>query len=252
MFGNSEALSIFDLRRGASSISYSSEDFVDKVNTIARVTNVSSSTLRAQFEDIHPRAVAHASMSSGSADNKCAWKAVIDKIGAHRAVAQAHPTDCLQKALVLHNVLGISSSGVEQGFAQSAWGFGDRRQHAGEDTEEFCVRGLLELRHHDKRVVIEKARAVWGFCFGDVRASGTRISKGVKRSRVELVDGCLPTEKAFIAERRKAIKAVSRNGHVDLNADALMASADCGANAVAGWGESHRKELEFQRSKLHN
>lgn len=259
----SEALSVFNIIKEQAhnfGAFYSSQHVKQSLKTVAKAVKVDAKTLQMQFEDVHPRVVNVASMSAGSADlNKSSWKAVIDKIKSHRAVAQSHPTGVLELALMLYFLFGLSSSGVEQNFSQAALGFSSRRQGASADTEESVLRVILDLPHHDKNQIIKLARKVWCQVYGDSRQGGSRLSKGVKRKASSLgdddkADGTMAhSEKEFIKRRRDSAAAVSCNraGPADLvlDADALMANAASGAGG-AEWGEEHNKELVFQRGKL--
>ena len=151
-------------------------------------------------------------------------------------------------------MFGLSSSGVEQSFSQAGWGYSNRRLRACPATEDFCLKVLLDLPHHDKNQVISLARKVWVLCFGASRAGGTTIQKGTKRiqkAQPTLHDGVMAnTERDFIGKRRQAITSCTGGGEItSLSCDDLMASANQGAS-LDNWSDRHEKELKFQKNKL--
>ena len=227
------------------------------VDLVAEGAQVDKHSLRAQYEDIFPRACAEKVLISKSKDpNKCAWKSVIDSINARASVARMHPTNELVSALVLWFSFGISSSGVEQGFSQAQWGFGNRRQGAHADTEEYVVRLILDLKNHDKSKTIEVARKIWMLVYGSCRASSTRITKGVgTRSNTDphtkaVASGfACESESAFIRLRRKSISS-NPSGAIDNHYEALMQQAESAKDDEIGWSAAHTKELDFQKKKL--
>ena len=207
---------------------------------------------------MHPRAVQAAVSLKGDV-NKEVWKSVYDRAKRSGAVSANHPMDVLLKALILYFVFGISSSGVEQDFAKSGWGFGNRRQKAYPETEEFCLKVLLDLPHHDLDEVIKLAQKVWVACYGVVRncrgsndGAPPRLSKGGRRveslCQPVLEEGMVAhTEADFISERRRAAASSassSSQGYAEL---IKIGGAEV---EQPGWSHAHTKELQFQRQKL--
>ena len=67
--------------------------------------------LKAQWQDIFPRARSHA---QSGASNREAWRTVLKRLASCKALSDAHPTDMLRRALIAYFAFSISSSGVEQ------------------------------------------------------------------------------------------------------------------------------------------
>ena len=158
-----KALSIFDLHgaKGKCNPEIAPELF----NIIAEAIDEPVEVFQAQFDDIFPRAVCESSsIAKSDGPNNSAWREIIRKINAHLPVARMHPAQVLNKGLILYYVFGVSSSGVEQSFSQGSWGYTNRRLRATADMEEFCLRVILDLPHHDKTTIIEKARMIWVMC----------------------------------------------------------------------------------------
>ena len=243
-------------------IDYASRHVLESIEQIAKVCSVSGETLLAQYQDVHPRAMAVVRPAKGNV-NKIAWKLIYDKIQAHHMTARNHPMDVLIKALVLYFVCGISSSGVEQAFSKSRWGFSNRRLSAFSETEEYVLRVILQMPNADLKTIIPLAQKVWKHVYGPARRSNDtpRISMGVPikpcSHKPVLAEGMAAhTEKEFVQSRRAAASSL---------AAAAMAAAATGesarpyANMVEideaeyeqpGWLDEHSKEVKFQKDKL--
>ena len=219
---------------------------------IAKVSGLDAKALKAQWQDVFPRARMIAAQRADAPQNanKDAWRAALNRINSHRVTAKCHPTDVLRAALCQYLAFGVSTSGVEQAFSKGAWSFTNRRLRSHATTEEFSLKASLDLPHHDKQVVVRLARRVWAACYGAPRtATRPRIDKGVKRSRDVVEDGQVASESAFLRKRRKAAAEASLNAsRPDLGAAAVMMPA----NQPLSWGENHTRELAFQRKKLHS
>ena len=248
-----QALSIFDVTK--SGLDYSSSQVLSHINQIAKICKVCPNNLLVQFQDIHPRAVALTRSLSKCGDvNKVAWKTIHDKIHGLTATARHHPMDALVLALRLYFVFGISSSGVEQNFSKSRWGFGNRRLSAFPETEEYCLRLIMDLPNHDVSNVITLAQKVWSCCYGPVRQTHSRISLGVLKPRKRaLADGMVAhSETDFIKNRRKAASALvdGLNRPGSSNDYAKLIEIDEAEIDQPGWLDAHTKELGFQKQKL--
>ena len=245
---STKALSVFDLS-GAGNRRHDA----CLMENVAKAVGVNPAVFQMQFEDVLPRAVNEAAVLARVDPNKSAWREILRKIDAHQSVAASHPTDALRKCLVLYFVFGLSSSGVEQSFSKSGWGFSNRRMRALPDTEDFCLKVILDLPHHDKSRIISIARKTWVLCFGTSRIGTSKITKGVKRVRDDTaVHGAMAnTEQEFVRRRRRAATAACTDGGdaADLSCDALMANANQGAS-LDNWSDRHEKELQFQKEKL--
>ena len=199
-----KALSVFNLRDRRQS-----EDYPELLNTVAKAVSVDPDELKAQFDDVQPRAVSEAAILAKTDSNKPSWREMMQKIRATPSVARNHPTHALREALTLYFVFGLSSSGVEQDFSKAGFAIGHRRQAASEATEESCLKAILDLPHHDRSQIIALARRVWVVCYGASRRGAPRVTKGVKRKARELSDGdvgmTVGTEQDFIHKRRQSI-----------------------------------------------
>lgn len=246
---NIKALSIFDLSANRGNRGHDA----CLMETVAKACGVNPEAFQMQFEDVMPRAVNEAALLASSDDpNKSAWREILRKINAHATVAENHPTDALKEGLVLYYAFGLSSSGVEQSFSKAGWGFSNRRMRSLPDTEDFCLKVLLDLPHHDRNQIIPTARKIWVLCFGTSRIKTSQINKGVKRVRAETPahceDGMANTEQEFIRKRRLAIAACAGET-IGLSCDGLMKSANEGSS-LDNWSDRHEKELKFQKGKL--
>ncbi len=250
-------MSIFDL---GTKLDYDSSHFVNCCKTIASAIQADASMYQVQHQDIHSRAAGFADTLAASepgGKNKRAWKEIRQKIYAHSSVARSHPSELVSIALVLYFVFGISSSGVEQGFSKSEWGYTNRRLKAYPDTEEMCLKVLLDLPNHDQKEIINLAQKIWCLCYGVARHSVTpKITKGVPKAAPSKPQSALPegvmsrTETDFIKQRRAAAALASSSSCRTLDADSLMHIASTNLEVEPGWSDAHSKELEFQKKKL--
>jgi hypothetical protein len=251
-FHITQKLSVFDVKAGAR-VDYSSPQLLTYLKEIAEICGQDPDTFTAQFQDIHPRVCSLAETAAGDG-NKNYWKSILDKIRSHNQSAANHPSDAVLEGLILWFVFGLSSSGVEQFFSKTGWGFNVRRHSASPGTEEFVVKALTDLRLHNIDNIIKIAQKVWSCCYGHARGSGDkpRISKGVRKLKRDLstLEGGMMahTEGEFIRKRRRAAAdaaaSTSSRGYETL--------LEIGADPVgqSGWSDQHTKELDFQRQKL--
>ena len=96
-----KAFSIFDLHgaKGKCNPEIAPELF----NIIAEAIDEPVEVFQAQFDDIFPRAVCESSSIAKSDEpNKFAWREIIRKTNANLSVARVHPTQVLNKGLVLY------------------------------------------------------------------------------------------------------------------------------------------------------
>lgn len=232
---------------------YSSPQLLAYLKEIAEICGQDPDTFTAQFQDIHPRVCALAETAAGDG-NKNYWKSILDKIRSHSQSNANHPSNAVLEGVLLWFIFGLSSSGVEQFFAKTGWGFNSRRLSASPGTEEFVVKALTDLPLHNIDEIIKIAQKVWTCLYGHARDSGDkpRISKGVrmiKRDRTPLEEGMMAhTETEFIRKRRKAA-ADSAASSSSRGYETLL---EIGADHVeqSGWSDLHTKELDFQRQKL--
>lgn len=234
-------------------IDYESRHVRESIEQIAKVCSVSGETLLAQYQDVHPRAMAVVRPARGNI-NKIAWKLIVDKIQAHHMTAKNHPMDVLKKALVLYFVFGISSSGVEQAFSKSRWGFSNRRLAAYPETEEYVLRVILAMPSADLKTIIPLAQKVWTHVYGPTRRSNDtpRISKGVPKTsrnhKPALADGMAAhTEKEFVQSRRAAASSLAGES---ARPYANMIEINEAEYEQPGWLDEHSKEVKFQKDKL--
>jgi len=98
--------------------------------------------------------------------------------------------------------------------------------------------------------VIQKARAIWGECFGIPRTSGAskrtlRIDAGAKRATTEKADKP-PSEAAWKRKRSSAVTAGAQSApkrtKTEVKEDAERISAPI-------WGASHQKKTEWLDNK---
>ena len=232
-----QAFQIFDVRTGMS------ENPSTHIARLARSLNLGSVKLEAQWVDIFPRARALAT-SASSMTNKEAWTSVLLHMRSRKCLREDHPTDVLGIALAAYFAFGASTSGVEQEFSKSDVLVNNRRQHCFPATEEMLIKIGIDSPQCDIDTLIARARKIWECCYDRPRASPshTRIDHGIKRKAAP--DPL--TERGFIAKRRKAatiaigtLPELQRSGKEPL---APVARGD-------EWGESHSKELAFQRAK---
>ena len=207
--------------------------------------------MKMQYDDLHPRVVGFVKSIAGKTSKNC-WKDVTNMVAKANKRGCCHPINSIMEGCILHFVFGISSSGVEQHFATTAYKFSDRRLKAYPDTEEYVIRLISDLANHDLDTIIKIAKQVWRCIYGPPRKSSVlgRITKGVKRGTLAVCKDLQPgmmatTEKEFIAKRRRAAVASSTSDY-----ESLVGGGD--VSNQAGWTERHAKELEFQMNKLHS
>jgi hypothetical protein len=219
-----------------------------QLHRLANPLHLDPVTLKAQWQDIFPRARSHA---QSGASNREAWRTVLKRVASCSALSDAHPTDVLRRALIAYFAFSISSSGVEQKFSKGALMFTDRQGHAKAECEEMYLKVCLDFPDMDANTICDKAQQVWTHCFPAPRCNTvTRLDKGTKRKRPAEDNGFLAsTEKCFLAKRRAAAKGAASAA---ISAESAWASAES-AGAVApgaNWGDGHDKELLFLRKKL--
>ena len=187
---------MFDLSGG-------SQNADEKLQRVAKACNLDEQALKAQWRDVFPRAEKLLKQITDiNAKNKDAWALALERLCQHHYTRGQHPVEILREALVQYFSFGASSSGVEQGFSKSQWGFGTRRDAALHSTEEFSVKALLDLptvAASQKDRLIRLARLSWVSCFGQSRSStAERVDKGIKR-QIEDKEAKPATEAAFCA-----------------------------------------------------
>ena len=127
--------------------------------------------------------------SAGAASNvnKNAWRQTLLHLRRNQGLAESHPCKVLRKALVAYVVLGLSTSGVEQGFQKSQFAFGSRKHSALPETEAYYLKVVLDLPSRDPRKILEGARRLWNECYATARCrtdGARRFDMGVpKRKR---------------------------------------------------------------------
>jgi hypothetical protein len=256
---STQALSVFDIR-GEKRINYGSPELQSRLQDLANICQVDPEQFAAQFEDVHPRV--NALSKNMGRTTKQNWKEIFDKLQKHNQTRQAHPVSLLRVALILYFVFGVSSSGVEQFFAKAGWGFHTRRLAAAHLTEEFCVKAIVDLPHHNLSKIIKIAQKVWSCCYGNSRQSGTtpRISSGTQYKTKSSAAQSAPLEEGmmadneteFIRKRRQAAEEVAASSSNFESYKDLVDINPASASDTAGWSDAHNKELAFQREKLHH
>ena len=213
-------------------------------------------TLKAQWQDIFPRAFSQARVTGGN--NREAWYGVLNRLASCKALSDAHPAAVLREALIAYFAVSISSSGVEQKFSKGALRFTDRQASAKAETEEMYLKVCLDFPERDADAICTKAQQVWKHCFSPrLPRTLMRLDKGTKRKRpAEEENGFVArTEMDFLAKRRAAAKAASAKaasacaesaGGSAASAAAKAASA-CAVSAGADWCETHRRSSWFCR-----
>ena len=199
-------------------------------------------------------------LSAGAASNvnKNAWRQTLLHLGRAPHLAESHPCKVLRKALVAYVVLGLRTSGVEQGFQKSQLAFGSRKYRALPETEACYLKVVLDLPSRDPGKILEGARRLWNECYAAARCfadSARRFDMGVpigKRKRAgDNLDGqTVLSEASFLKKRRLAAREASAtaSGHsIDpatlIDNLAKSPSPNC-------WSLSHTKELKFSLDKL--
>lgn len=235
---NPKALSIFDPKMER--LDFSSAEVIGFVQQIAKAVSVPYDNISMQLQDIYPRVKAMQAMSACT--NKEAWKKIYDRIHAVKGTSIAHPMDDLVEGLILLFVFGVSSSGVEQFFSKTLWGFNNRRGSASPATEEACLKAIVDLPNHDRDHIIQIAQKVWSHVYGEARVSHTKISRGVKKEKLA------NSEATFIHKRREAAAVGSLSSSANFEKLTSVSAFDV---AQPGWSQEHTKELNFQRNKQH-
>ena len=221
---------------------------------VAQAIDKDKGDLEIQYEYVMQRARPMTPLVQTNSTNKDVLKQVLDRVHASRTNVE---TTAFQEAAILYNVVGISSSGLEQNFAKGSWGFSNRQLKAQDHVEEFTLKCILDLPHHNTMEVITLAQRVWTIAFPPARSSehrAMRLDKGVSKLKAcseSVSDSKLPTEAQFIRKRRRSIADnVNHTSDVDLDVTSVVQSAKDAAATSAHWTPAHDKELEFQQNKI--
>ena len=187
------------------------------LRTIAHTYNLDVSRLRAQWENLYPRALLQYKEQAGSLSlkeskdmvrdgNKEAWRVTLARYSANQ---QSHPSDVLRVALQNYFCCTPSTSGIEQNFSLGQIRYTMQRRHSKPSNEELVLKlfyGLPKQSKDEKMEICKLARVAWAHQYGRPRESSKcRADKGIKRKQV---DSGL-TERSFIRRRRCAAAAAA-------------------------------------------
>ena len=240
------SLSVFNLRKEAN---HDGEEAKKNLDRVACALSLDAGALKAQYDDVLPRACQIAKAEQLS--NKDGWATTLSRLHSRPMIAKAHPTAELKNALVAYTAFGASTSGVEQAFSKGAWAFSNRQLKAHPNTEEMVLKLTIDMPSNNVDKVVAGARRVWAHCYGPPRESKvTRVDKGTKRCRSVELEGVCPnkrhsSEVAFLRARRRATQDASVPGgsiHDILESDSLELHPE--------WNDQLTKELDFQKDKL--
>ena len=218
-----------------------------QLRTLAHTYKLDFARLKAQWQDLYPRAqleykeqlgVLTNSHHLSQKANKDAWKITLERYSCKRS--SSHPADALSVALQNYFCCTPSTSGIEQNFSLGQSRYTKQRHHAKPGNEELVLKLFFDLPHQtkeEKQEICKLARVCWAAQYGCPRehAQGKfRADKGMKRPAE---DKAL-TETAFLKRRRSAAAAA---------AEACSgATEQIDANYFQ---EGHRKEIVFFEKK---
>ncbi|CAE7323992.1 unnamed protein product [Symbiodinium sp. CCMP2592] len=163
---------------------------------LAQACNVSPDSLLSQYIDLEPVARFHIASAEGTSFD--AWRTALLRCRQGRRELKArHPVDAIWPALILYGAFsGLSTSGVEQGFALLDRFQPAERRHMLESTCEDEAYLLLQGDIPEKSCC-ERAQKIWMESFAAPRqSSNKRFDKGVPRAPDP------HSEKSFIKKRR--------------------------------------------------
>ena len=225
-----------------------------QLKTLAHTFKVDFNILKAQWQDLYPRAQLEFKAQLGclsdkmSKDifrdaNKEAWKLTI---GRYRSGIQAksHPTETLQAVLLNYFVCTPSTSGIEQNFSKGQMKYSKQRHHALPMHEELVLKLFCDLPNlcvTEVDEVCKLARVCWASQYGEPRARSTdqsRSDKGLKRKSQPANENCSFTESSFLKRRRSAAAAAAES-HSGIASDL----------EPQFWTDKHEKEKSFLEKK---
>lgn len=229
------AFEIFNLREGArgpSDLGATS----DSLERLAQAFKVNCGELQAQLERHRPMA------ENIMRERKCfpreAWQEAIKRTQRTKASRTAYPAKALCEVIKRYLAWQISTSGIEQGFSKADRLRATGTTPASEATETQALR-LLHTRGTDDEICAQ-AQQLFAQCHpGQLRTREShRVDRGVKRPRAE-------TESmvAWLKKRRGPLTS----GRAAGDGGAAVGILEDGADDM--WGESHDRELAFQKNK---
>lgn len=173
-----------------------------------------------------------------------AWRRALDDLSVSReGTRRAHPVDALRKALQAYAICCMSTSGIEQGFSKTAWGFTNRQMKALPLTEAMVTKIMLDAPMHEQAWLVDQARHIWVVTFRPERvARKTRADRGINRPRRETEADTPTTEVDFTRKRRRAAAS-------DLARPSSIATQQIKDSDT--WTEKHNRELMFMQRKRH-
>ena len=221
-----QAFSAFDLKpRHVTPCMHGSLD------TLARVLQIPTAPLRAQFDDFRPRARCHA---DNGLDNHAAWgKALEDARQYHRS-REAHPSDKLVAALARYIAWNPSTSGVERGFGKAysttSMSRGSVSEARTDDEAQLFFSDSLEA----DAALCRAARTAWANNFGAPRQSPlVRLDTGKRKAEDPF------SEATFLKRRRESVESGAASNPAAGSSPAAPKDRVVG---IGDWQDSHDKE----------
>ena len=146
------------------------------------------------------------------------------------------------------NICRACTSKIEQTFSQLDRYFHKRRESLDEETLNTLAKLFLDTDPAGDHDLALAAQHVWIQHYGRPRQrSSCRIDKEIVRTKPKVDDAeCSSMTKTdFVHARRRSAASVSEASSSDVQTlMSVVADAD-----VAGWSDSHQKELDFQHAK---
>ena len=214
---------------------------IRNIERLALLLDLDPLALRMQLHGHRPIARLHY-LEAGGCTCMEAWKVALEKTQRHHASAKRHPVDQLRQLVACYACLGMSSSGVEQGFSKLNKNI-CAQSNAGNETEKRLTKLILDKDFMSAAEVDEAialARKVWPEHFGESRhGSSKRIDRGLKKCKG---DGSHDpaSEIGWLRKRRLSVsQAASSRGPrdpIDLDAD---------EGAMAFTTKAHEDEIAF-------
>lgn len=187
------------------------------------------------------RPVAAKLAADSACGNREAWQKALMMTQGNRHTRQAYAADALKPVLLRYLSWRASTSAVEQGFSQLDR-CGPAMASSGIRHETVCLRALLaKASPAELEATCRAAQELYSQCGPSCRRHDTvRIDCGCKRQMPQ----AQASETQWLKKRRTSV------------ADSLKAAGGQASDAAAldptalpSWGETHAKELLFQRDK---
>ena len=211
----------------------------DCLEHLAKAYKVPFPNLLAQFDDHQP--IAENIKRTTNCTTVEAWGNSIVRTE-KRLATTTHPSRDLKPVVIEMKTYGVSSSGVEQGFAKALRNFSGQQESACPEREMDIIKVCVDVKPEEEVVVIRGAQQVWSKYYGTCRSSpkSARIDNGLTKPRTnnKTQGGITSSEAAWLRNRRASVNEAAASGTAVVRAERPRKLKDV-----------HQKVIDFQRSK---